>query len=135
LELNVEYVTPVFIPAPYSTETTTAFTTPTLTTVSLIGPSESEDFIYTGEITSYGGGDLLSQASEGFGVCFTRVPNPPPTIDDNKTAGYSINDATNQFTITVTETAADYNVSGYVENSEGTTLTVSQQVTVTVPPI
>jgi hypothetical protein len=133
LDLNVEYVTPVFIPS-YSTETTTLFTTPTLTTVSLIGPSESGTFIYTGEITSYGGGDLLSEASGGFGLCYDLSTEPIPTIDDNKTASVSINDVTNQFTITVAVTPETYNVSGYVQNSEGTTLTAPQLVNVTVAP-
>jgi hypothetical protein len=133
LELNVEYVTPVFISS-YSSEETTLFTTPTLATVSLIGPSESGTFIYTGEITSYGGGDLLSQGSEGFGLCYDVSTEMTPTIDDNKTAGDSINDATNQFIITVAVTAADYNVSGFVQNSEGTTLTNAQLVNVTEAP-
>jgi hypothetical protein len=133
LDLNVEYVTPVFIPS-YSTETTTLFTTPTLTTAYLDGPLESGTFIYTGEITSYGGGDLVTQGSEGFGLCYDLFTEPIPTIDDNKTPGNIINDTTNQFTITVAVTAGDYNVSGYVQNSEGTTLTAPQLVNVTVAP-
>jgi hypothetical protein len=131
--LDVQYIEPAYISS-YSTKTTTAFTTPTLTTVSL-DPNNFTGFDYTGQITSYGGGDLNSEASENYGICYIFGDTGNPTISDNKTGATSIDSATNQFTISLADiSTGPYRVRGFVGNSQGISLTATVNVTVTLAP-
>ena len=136
LDLGVQYVTPVFISS-YSPKTTTGFSAPSLTNIAVTAPADSGTFVYSGEITSYGGGNLVTSGTLTCGICYTTnqsgISLLPPTIDDNKTVADSI--TSNIFTITLAVATGYYKISGFALNDIDTVLTSPEEVIVTpVPP-